>query len=151
MPRTLGVLTQPRSTSGPCSSPLARRYALRDLGEAVDYLRDPLLGPRLGEITRLVAARLARGDRLVELMGGRIDALKVVSEGINLASNEQNGLLLVTHYQRILNLVSPDVVHVFMNGRLVRTGGMELVHALEERGYDWLADESAALAEGSRT
>lgn len=79
-----------------------------------------------------------------------IDALKVVSDGINVASNEQNGLLLVTHYQRILNLVQPDVVHVFMSGRVVRTGGMELVHALEERGYDWLADESAAMAEGSR-
>ncbi len=82
-----------------------------------------------------------------------IDALKVVSEGINLASNEQNGLLLVTHYQRILNLVRPDVVHVFMGGRVVRTGGMELVHALEERGYDWLAEEAAAaaaVAEGSR-
>lgn len=82
-----------------------------------------------------------------------IDALKVVSEGINLASNEQNGLLLVTHYQRILNLVRPDVVHVFMGGRVVRTGGMELVHALEERGYDWLAGEAAAaaaVAEGSR-
>jgi Fe-S cluster assembly ATP-binding protein len=79
-----------------------------------------------------------------------IDALKVVSDGINLASNAENGLLLVTHYQRILNLVQPDVVHVFMNGRVVRTGGMELVHALEERGYDWLADE-AAVTEGSRT
>jgi Fe-S cluster assembly ATP-binding protein len=79
-----------------------------------------------------------------------IDALKVVSDGINLASGPDNGLLLVTHYQRILNHVQPDVVHVFMSGRLVRTGGMELVTALEERGYDWLTDE-AAVAEGSRT
>ncbi len=78
-----------------------------------------------------------------------IDALKIVSDGINLASGPDNGLLLVTHYQRILNHVQPDVVHVFMNGHLVRTGGMELVTALEERGYDWLAEE-AAIPEGSR-
>ena len=56
------------------------------------------------------------------------------------------GLLLVTHYQRILDYVRPDTVHVFMNGRIVRTGGPELAHQLEERGYDWLQEEPAMEA-----
>jgi Fe-S cluster assembly ATP-binding protein len=67
-----------------------------------------------------------------------IDALKVVSQGVNAAATAENGLLLVTHYQRILDYVRPDIVHVFMNGTIVRTGGPELAHELEARGYDWL-------------
>lgn len=67
-----------------------------------------------------------------------IDALKVVSEGINKAHRDDNGVLLVTHYQRILDYVKPDVVHVFMDGRIVRTGGFELAGELEAKGYDWL-------------
>ena len=55
-----------------------------------------------------------------------IDALKVVSEGINKATGPDNGMLMVTHYQRILDYVKPDIVHVFMEGRIVRTGGPEL-------------------------
>jgi Fe-S cluster assembly ATP-binding protein len=116
------------------------------------YLNDGFSG---GEKKRLEILQMLLLKPVFSLLdetdsGLDIDALKVVSDGINLASGPDNGLLLVTHYQRILNLVQPDVVHVFMNGRLVRTGGMELVHALEERGYDWLNDE-AAVTEGSRT
>ncbi len=74
-----------------------------------------------------------------------IDALKVVSEGINRAAGEA-GVLLVTHYQRILNFVQPDRVHVFMGGRIVRSGGPELARELEARGYDWL--DPAAAVEG---
>jgi len=77
-----------------------------------------------------------------------IDALKVVSEGVNQASTPDNATLLVTHYQRILDYVKPDVVHVFMDGRIVRTGGPELAGQLEDRGYDWIADEVAAGAGG---
>jgi Fe-S cluster assembly ATP-binding protein len=76
-----------------------------------------------------------------------IDALKVVSEGINRAVGADTGVLLVTHYQRMLNYVQPDRVHVFMNGRIVRSGGPELARELEERGYDWL-EPAAAAAEG---
>ena len=68
-----------------------------------------------------------------------IDALKIVSEGVNLASRPDNAILLVTHYQRILDYVKPDVVHVFMDGRIVRTGGPELAVELEARGYDWIS------------
>jgi Fe-S cluster assembly ATP-binding protein len=71
-----------------------------------------------------------------------IDALKVVSDGINKAAGADTGVLLVTHYQRILNYVKPDVVHVFMNGRIVRTGGFELAHELEANGYEGM-DRSA--------
>ena len=74
-----------------------------------------------------------------------IDALKVVSEGINKVCGDEVGVLLVTHYQRILNYVTPDRVHVFMDGRIVRSGGPELAHELEDRGYDWLEPEAAAV------
>ena len=77
-----------------------------------------------------------------------IDALKIVSEGVNLAGTPENATLLVTHYQRILDYVKPDVVHVFMDGRIVRTGGPELAKQLEERGYDWIAGEVGATAGG---
>jgi Fe-S cluster assembly ATP-binding protein len=67
-----------------------------------------------------------------------IDALKVVSEGINLATQGDVSVVLVTHYQRILNYVLPDRVHVFKGGRIVRSGGAELSQELEARGYDWV-------------
>jgi Fe-S cluster assembly ATP-binding protein len=73
-----------------------------------------------------------------------IDALKVVAKGINTAVSNDTGMVLVTHYQRLLNYVHPDVVHVFMDGRIVRAGGPELALELEERGYDWLEPAAAA-------
>jgi len=77
-----------------------------------------------------------------------IDALKIVAQGINAAATAESGILLVTHYQRLLNYVKPHVVHVFMDGRIVRSGGPELALELEERGYDWL--EPVAAAGGGR-
>jgi len=74
-----------------------------------------------------------------------IDALKVVSKGINQVCGDEVGVLLVTHYQRILNYVKPDRVHVFMDGRIVRSGGPELAYELEDRGYDWLEPEAAVV------
>jgi len=67
-----------------------------------------------------------------------IDALRIVSEGINKLSNSENAVVLVTHYQRILNYITPDYVHVLLDGRIVRSGGPELAHELEEKGYDWV-------------
>ena len=72
-----------------------------------------------------------------------IDALKVVSRGINSAASNDTGMVLVTHYQRLLNYVQPHVVHVFMDGRIVRSGGPELALELEERGYDWIEPAAA--------
>ncbi len=67
-----------------------------------------------------------------------IDALKVVSEGINAMRAPERGVLLITHYQRLLDYVKPDHVHVLAGGRIVRSGGPELAHELEARGYGWL-------------
>src|SRR5690606_13043504 len=67
-----------------------------------------------------------------------IDALKVVSEGINQMRSESFGCLIITHYQRLLNYITPDHVHVMMQGRVVKSGGEELSHKLEAEGYDWI-------------
>ena len=72
-----------------------------------------------------------------------IDSLKVVAEGVNTLRNKGNAFVLITHYQRLLNHIQPDVVHVFMDGRIVRSGGKELALKLEEQGYDWLKGEAA--------
>lgn len=70
-----------------------------------------------------------------------IDALKVVSNGINKMRGEDFGCLIITHYQRLLNYITPDFVHVMMNGRVVKSGGPELAHRLEAEGYDWIKKE----------
>lgn len=67
-----------------------------------------------------------------------IDALKIVSEGVNLFRNKDNAVVVVTHYQRLLNYIVPDFVHVLVNGRIVKSGGKELAFELEEKGYDWV-------------
>ncbi len=67
-----------------------------------------------------------------------IDALKIVAEGINAARSPECAVILVTHYQRLLNHIVPDYVHVLANGRIVRSGGRELAHELEQKGYGWL-------------
>src|SRR3989449_4759438 len=72
-----------------------------------------------------------------------IDALKIVAHGVNSLRGPNVGILLITHYQRILNYIVPDHVHVMVQGRIVRSGGKELALELEERGYDW-AREAAA-------
>jgi Fe-S cluster assembly ATP-binding protein len=79
-----------------------------------------------------------------------IDALRVVAAGINRLRSPSNATILVTHYQRILSYVRPDRVHVLLNGRIVRSGGEELAHELEARGYDWVRDEVAAGERGGR-
>jgi Fe-S cluster assembly ATP-binding protein len=73
-----------------------------------------------------------------------IDALKVVANGINALRSPERALVLVTHYQRLLDYVVPDRVHVLARGRIVRSGGRELALELERRGYDWLSEGTAA-------
>ncbi len=77
-----------------------------------------------------------------------IDALKTVAAGVNSlhAQDAERAMLLVTHYQRLLNYVTPDFVHVMMDGRIVKSGGKELALELEERGYEWLEEESTQTA-----
>ena len=73
-----------------------------------------------------------------------IDALRVVSKGVNQFSGPDNAIVLVTHYQRLLNYIVPDYVHVMDGGRIVKTGGKELALELEERGYEWIEGEAKA-------
>ncbi len=111
------------------------------------YLNDGFSG---GEKKRLEILQLLllqpRFAMLDETDSGLdIDALRIVAGGINQAARGgEMGTLIVTHYQRLLNYVEPHVVHVFINGRIVRSGGPELALELEARGYDWLQPEAAA-------
>jgi Fe-S cluster assembly ATP-binding protein len=70
-----------------------------------------------------------------------IDALKVVAKGINSMRSSDFGCIMITHYQRLLNYITPDYVHVMMQGRIVKSGGPELAKQLEENGYDWIKKE----------
>jgi len=72
-----------------------------------------------------------------------IDALKVVAHGVNMMRGADRAMLVVTHYQRLLNYIVPDAVHVLTDGRIVRSGGKELAFELEEKGYAWIDDEPA--------
>jgi len=67
-----------------------------------------------------------------------IDALKIVDNGVNKLKNETNAILVITHYQRLLDYIIPDFVHVLHNGKIIKSGGKELAYELEEKGYDWL-------------
>ncbi len=73
-----------------------------------------------------------------------IDALRVVAEGVNKLRRPDNAAIVVTHYQRLLNYIVPDFVHVLAGGRIIRSGGKELAIELEEKGYDWLLQEAVA-------
>jgi len=75
-----------------------------------------------------------------------IDALRVVSKGVNAVAGDHMGVLIITHYQRILHLVQPSHVHVMYQGRIVKEGGPELVGVLEEKGYGWIKEEVEAAA-----
>ena len=75
-----------------------------------------------------------------------IDALRIVADGVNHLRTPDNAILLVTHYQRLLNYIVPDYVHVLYRGRIVRSGGKELALMLEEKGYDWIKEQDADTA-----
>ena len=70
-----------------------------------------------------------------------IDALRIVSEGVNALRSSELGVLLITHYQRMLNYISPDFVHIMLGGKIVETGGADLALHLEEQGYDWVREK----------
>ena len=74
-----------------------------------------------------------------------IDALRVVSQGVNQLAGKDNAVIMVTHYQRLLNYIVPDFVHVMEAGRIIKTGGKELALELEERGYDWVSAERRSV------
>ncbi|MDK7674996.1 MULTISPECIES: Fe-S cluster assembly ATPase SufC [Weeksella] len=71
-----------------------------------------------------------------------IDALRIVADGVNAYRNEHNGVLLITHYQRLLDYIVPDFVHVLADGKIIKSGSKELALELEEKGYDWVKEEA---------
>jgi Fe-S cluster assembly ATP-binding protein len=73
-----------------------------------------------------------------------IDALRIVAEGVNTLRDEKRSFIVITHYQRLLNYIEPDYVHVLANGKIIRSGGKELAHELEEKGYSWITEGAAA-------
>ena len=114
-----------------------------DRSFAKRYLNEGFSG---GEKKRVEILQMAMLQPKIAIMdetdsGLDIDALRVVSDGVNKLSGPGLGILLITHYQRILNHVQPDFVHVFYNGRVVMSGGAELAHQLEQKGYQWVKDE----------
>ena len=80
-----------------------------------------------------------------------IDALRIVADGVNKLRRKDNAVVVVTHYQRLLNYIIPEFVHVLVNGRIVKSGGKELALLLEEKGYDWLKDEQEDVPAGVET
>jgi Fe-S cluster assembly ATP-binding protein len=75
-----------------------------------------------------------------------IDALRIVSEGVNALRGPDFGAVVITHYQRILNYINPDYVHVMLDGRIVESGGPELAEQLESQGYEWIKEKHGAVA-----
>jgi Fe-S cluster assembly ATP-binding protein len=112
------------------------------------YLNDGFSG---GEKKRMEILQLALLKPEIAVLdetdsGLDIDALRVVAEGVNKFTGPDMGVLIITHYQRILHLVQPDAVHVMFEGRIVKQGGPELVTLLEEKGYGWIREEVEAAA-----
>ena len=112
------------------------------------YVNDGFSG---GEKKRLEILQLAMlRPRMAVLdetdSGLDIDALRIVAEGVNQFAGPDMGVLIITHYQRILHLVEPDFVHVMFDGRIVKEGGPELVAELEDKGYGWIKEEVEAAA-----
>ena len=112
------------------------------------YLNDGFSG---GEKKRMEILQLALLRPEIAVLdetdsGLDIDALRTVAEGVNRFTGPEMGVLIITHYQRILHLVEPDFVHVMYEGRIVKEGGPELVSELEERGYGWIKEEVEAAA-----
>lgn len=75
-----------------------------------------------------------------------IDALRIVANGVNKLRSEKNAVIVITHYQRLLDYIVPDFVHVLYNGKIVKSGGKELAYELEEKGYDWIKSENTEVS-----
>jgi len=114
-----------------------------DTAFARRYLNDGFSG---GEKKRAEILQMAMLDPKIAVLdetdsGLDIDALRVVSEGVNSLLGDNLGVLLITHYQRLLDYIKPQFVHVFYNGRIVMSGGPDLARELEAKGYQWIREE----------
>lgn len=119
-----------------------------DHGFAGRYLNEGFSG---GEKKRAEILQMATLKPEIAILdetdsGLDIDALRIVSEGVNALRSPEFGAVVITHYQRILNYIQPDFVHVMLNGRIVESGGPELALQLEEHGYDWVREKYGAVA-----
>ena len=104
-----------------------------------------MMGSRGGEKKRCEILQMAMLTPKYAILdetdsGLDIDALKIVSEGVNALRGENLGALVITHYQRLLNYIVPDAVHVMYDGRIVKSGGKDLALELESKGYDWVKE-----------
>ena len=112
-----------------------------------DFLERPVnVGFSGGEKKRAEILQMAVLKPEIAIMdetdsGLDIDALRIVSEGVNTLRGDEMGIVLITHYQRILNYISPDFVHVMLDGRIVESGGADLALHLEDQGYDWVREK----------
>jgi Fe-S cluster assembly ATP-binding protein len=127
---------------------LKEKLALLKMDEsfAGRYLNDGFSG---GEKKRVEILQMATLEPKFSILdetdsGLDIDALKIVADGVNTIGNKDQGILVITHYQRILNYIKPDFVHVMLDGRIVQSGGPELALQLEEQGYEWLREKHSA-------
>jgi Fe-S cluster assembly ATP-binding protein len=107
------------------------------------YLNDGFSG---GEKKRAEILQLAALEPEIAVLdetdsGLDIDALRIVASGVNALAGPELGVLIITHYQRILNYIKPDFVHIMLNGRIVESGGADLAEHLEEHGYDWIREK----------
>lgn len=126
-------------------------YLQMDHSFAGRYLNEGFSG---GEKKRAEVLQMAVLEPKIAILdetdsGLDIDALRIVSEGINKLRGPQMGALVITHYQRILNYIQPDYVHVMFNGQIVESGGADLALKLEETGYDWIRERFGAVEQTS--
>jgi len=127
---------------------LKEKLRLLEMDEsfATRYLNDGFSG---GEKKRCEILQLAVLQPKIAVLdetdsGLDIDSVKIVAEGVNRLVGPEMGVMIITHYQRILRYIKPDHVHILLDGRIVKSGGAELAEALEEKGYDWIRKEVAA-------
>jgi Fe-S cluster assembly ATP-binding protein len=119
------------------------KYLQMDTSFAGRYLNEGFSG---GEKKRTEILQMALLKPEIAILdetdsGLDIDALRIVSEGVNSLRGNDIGILVITHYQRILNYIKPDIIHIMMDGRIVESGGPELAFHLEEQGYDWVREK----------
>jgi Fe-S cluster assembly ATP-binding protein len=120
-----------------------------DYAFAGRYLNDGFSG---GEKKRAEILQMAALKPEIAILdetdsGLDIDALRIVAEGVNALSGSELGVLVITHYQRLLNYIKPDYVHIMLDGRIVESGGPDLALHLEEQGYDWVREKYEETAE----
>lgn len=124
-----------------------------DYAFAGRYLNDGFSG---GEKKRAEILQMAALKPEIAILdetdsGLDIDALRIVSEGVNALAGPDLGVLVITHYQRLLNYIKPNFVHIMLDGRIVESGGADLALHLEEQGYDWVREKYDGVPEGQET